>query len=103
MGINCYFRLAYKKNSPRVLIPIPLWYSKIQSGSILNLMGIFIYESGCEPTPDAEDGCRKLGVQLTPIDTVLNEGSPNVYVRRLLQGTENITRDRFGKYSRYNS
>lgn len=64
------------------------------------LKGLYIYESGLEPTPDAEDGVKKFGVQLTPIDVALETGSPNVYVRRLLKGNECVTRDRLQEIHR---
>jgi len=64
------------------------------------LKGIYIYESGLEPTPDAEDGVKKFGVQLTPINVVLETGSSDIYVRRLLKGSEHITRDRLSEIHR---
>ena len=45
--------------------------------------GTYVYESGVEPDPDPEDCCRKLGVQLTPLEEILNTDKPTVYVRKL--------------------
>ena len=52
-----------------------------------NLKGIYIIESGYEPTPDPENDKIKYGVQLTPIREVINQYKDgkmgNLYYRKL--------------------
>ena len=51
-----------------------------------HLKGTFVWESGYEGTPDPEDGEIKLGVQLTPIETMFENMSATrsvIFVRRL--------------------
>ena len=62
-----------------------------------DLIGIYAYESSTEPEPDPEDNKRKLGVQLTPIKELLTYKSPDVYVRRLVQGQARITKEKLIK------
>lgn len=46
--------------------------------------GIYLLESGWEPTPDSEDHKHKFGVQLHLLSDVLNvSGAHSVYVRRV--------------------
>ena len=37
-----------------------------------HLKGVYVWESGWEGTPDPQDGDIKLGVQITPIEQILN-------------------------------
>lgn len=46
------------------------------------LQGVYVWESGWEGTPDAEDGQVKFGVQITPIENLLSsEGK--IWIRTL--------------------
>jgi hypothetical protein len=49
--------------------------------------GTYLWESGYEPTPDAESGKRLLGVRLTPIGDV-DVSRCDVYVRRCSVGVD---------------
>ncbi len=51
-----------------------------------NLRGLFVWESSWEGHPDPQDGKLKLGVQITPIQEILQEyqGKGNVFVRQLI-------------------
>ena len=59
-----------------------------------DLKGLYVYESGTEPEPDAEDGKMKMGVQLTRLEEIVNYETPKVYVRRLVKGRERVTIER---------
>tara|TARA_B100000401_G_C52805462_1_gene720886 strand:- start:615 stop:1229 length:615 start_codon:yes stop_codon:yes gene_type:complete len=51
-----------------------------------SLKGYYIWESSYEGTPDPQDGKIKLGVQVTPLDEVLNnckETNSSVFLRRV--------------------
>lgn len=66
------------------------------------LKGTFLWESSYEDEPDPQDGKIKLGVQLTPIETIIknlsvdNVISSKIYVRRLSNydvfSNDNLTR-----------
>ena len=51
-----------------------------------NLKGLFVWESSWEGHPDPQDGKLKLGVQITPIEEVLQsyQGKGHVFVRQLV-------------------
>lgn len=59
-----------------------------------DLTGMFVYESSVEPEPDPEDGQKKFGVQLTPLEEILRVGSPEVYVRKVKKGRDLITEEK---------
>jgi len=48
-----------------VVLKDPTWISK-------DLKGLYLWESSFEGTPDPQDGKIKVGVQLTPMDEVIN-------------------------------
>lgn len=41
------------------------------------LKGIYVWESGWEGTPDPQDGKIKLGVQLTPLEKIIDDSKKN--------------------------
>jgi hypothetical protein len=47
------------------------------------LKGVFVWQSGTAQIPDAEDGKRKIGVQLTPIIDFITTYKGKIYLRRL--------------------
>ena len=61
------------------------------------LKGLFVWESSWEGTPDPQDGKVKLGVQLTSFYQLLNNFEGQIYVRRLLKGSNCISNERLAK------
>ncbi len=55
-----------------------------------SLKGIYLWESGSEPTPDQEDGKTKLGVQITSFHDVFYNYPGKLYVRKLKKGHDQI-------------
>tara|TARA_Y100000591_G_C21854260_1_gene713945 strand:- start:9492 stop:10109 length:618 start_codon:yes stop_codon:yes gene_type:complete len=51
-----------------------------------NLKGLFVWESSWEGHPDPQDGKFKLGVQITPIEEILQayQGKGHVFIRQLI-------------------
>ena len=47
------------------------------------LKGVYVWQSGTAQIPDAEDGKRKIGVQLTPIVDFITTDKGKIYLRRL--------------------
>jgi hypothetical protein len=47
------------------------------------LKGLFVWESSYEGTKDPQDGKIKLGVQITPLEEVINNYQGEVYIRKL--------------------
>jgi hypothetical protein len=47
------------------------------------LKGVYVWQSGTAQIPDAEDGKRKIGVQLTPIIDFITTYKGKIYLRRL--------------------
>jgi hypothetical protein len=47
------------------------------------LKGVYVWQSGTSQIPDAEDGKRKIGVQLTPIVDFITTYKGKIYLRRL--------------------
>lgn len=47
------------------------------------LKGLYIFESGVESIPDAENGRIKFGVQIVPLEKIISEYPGNVYYRKL--------------------
>ena len=47
------------------------------------LKGVYVWQSGTAQIPDAEDGKRKIGVQLTPIVDFITTYKGKIYLRRL--------------------
>jgi hypothetical protein len=47
------------------------------------LKGVYLWQSGTSQIPDAEDGKRKIGVQLTPIIDFITTYKGKIYLRRL--------------------
>lgn len=52
-----------------------------------SLTGVYFLESGSEVIPDSEDGKIKFGVQITDLNTVLQNYTGRVYYRKLQTGT----------------
>ena len=51
-----------------------------------SLKGYYIWESSWEGTPDPQDGKTKLGVQITPLDEILNsckKSNSSIFLRRV--------------------
>ena len=46
--------------------------------------GLYVWESGLEYKPDIEDNKIKLGVQITPINEILNDNKGTAYIRKLI-------------------
>ncbi len=47
------------------------------------LKGVYVWQSGTSEIPDAEDGKRKIGVQLSPIIDFITTYKGKIYLRRL--------------------
>ena len=47
------------------------------------MKGVYVWQSGTAQIPDAEDGKRKIGVQLTPIIDFITTYKGKIYLRRL--------------------
>ena len=47
------------------------------------LKGVYVWQSGTAQIPDAEDGKRKIGVQLTPIIDFITTYKGKIYLRKL--------------------
>jgi hypothetical protein len=47
------------------------------------MKGVYVWQSGTAQIPDAEDGKRKIGVQLTPIVDFITTYKGKIYLRRL--------------------
>jgi hypothetical protein len=47
------------------------------------LKGVYVWQSGTSQIPDAEDGKRKIGVQLTPIIDFITTYKGKIYLRKL--------------------
>ena len=58
-----------------------------------DLKGLYLWESSFEGTPDPQDGKIKLGVQITPIEKVLEMKQESIYVKQLKIGREKLTID----------
>lgn len=48
-----------------------------------NLTGIYLLEAGQECVPDAEDGKKKFGVQITELNDLISRYNGGVYIRKL--------------------
>ena len=60
-----------------------------------SLKGLYVWESSEENNPDPQDGKKKIGVQITPIDEVLSpykRTGGHVYYRKVISG-ENLFTD----------
>jgi hypothetical protein len=56
------------------------------------LKGVYVWQSGTSQIPDAEDGKRKIGVQLTPIIDFITTYKGKIYLRKLrVHFTEDVT------------
>jgi len=56
------------------------------------LKGVYVWQSGTSLIPDAEDGKRKIGVQLTPIIDFITTYKGKIYLRKLrVHFTEDVT------------
>jgi len=62
-----------------------------------SLKGLFLWESSWEGTPDPQDNKIKLGVQITPIYQFLQNFAGQIYVRRLLKGSDLVKNDKLQK------
>ena len=47
------------------------------------MKGVYVWQSGTADIPDAEDGIRKIGVQLTPFLEFVHKYYGKIYLRRL--------------------
>lgn len=54
------------------------------------MIGLYLWESSYEGTPDPQDGKVKLGVQITPLENIIKEKKQLIYVRQLY-GAEKLT------------
>tara|TARA_B100001093_G_C26701614_1_gene959362 strand:+ start:189 stop:782 length:594 start_codon:yes stop_codon:yes gene_type:complete len=57
-----------------------------------SLKGTFVWESSWEGNPDPQDGRIKLGVQITPLQEIIDSyHDKNIYVRKLVKGKCKMT------------
>ena len=57
-----------------------------------SLKGTFVWESSWEGKPDPQDGKIKLGVQITPLQEIIDSyHDKNIYVRKLVKGKDKMT------------
>lgn len=71
----------------------------IKDPEFLNLKGLYMWESGYEGTPDPQDNKIKIGVQITLLDTVINnyKKTGHIFVRKLNCPKELITNEKLKK------
>ena len=55
------------------------------------MTGLYLWESSWHGTRDPQDDKIKLGVQITPLEEVLNERRCTFYIRQLKVGREKLT------------
>ncbi len=59
------------------------------------LKGTFVWESSWEGAPDPQDGKVKLGVQITPLQEIIDSyGSQNIFVRKIDCNENSFSKDR---------
>ena len=58
----------------------PTFMAKTSNLPIENFTGYFVWESSWEGTPDPQDGKVKLGVQLTPLEEVINNNRGKFFI-----------------------
>jgi hypothetical protein len=51
--------------------------------TVPSLKGLYIMESGQEAVPDSENGRKKFGVQVVPLDTIIENYNGRIYLRKL--------------------
>lgn len=56
-----------------------------------NMTGLYLWESNYEGTPDPQDGEVKLGVQITPLEEIVNLRFQKIYVRQLFDDEQKLT------------
>lgn len=61
----------------------PTFMAKTCNLPIENFTGYFVWESSWEGTPDPQDGKVKLGVQLTPLEEVINNNRGKFFIRKI--------------------
>jgi len=55
------------------------------------MTGLYLWESSWEGTPDPQDDKIKLGVQITPLEKILNNKHCTLYIRQLKVGRDKLT------------
>ena len=61
----------------------PTFMAKTCNLPIENFLGYFVWESSWEGTPDPQDEKIKLGVQLTPLEEVINNNRGKFFIRKI--------------------
>ena len=61
----------------------PTFMAKTCNLPVENFMGYFVWESSWEGEPDPQDGKLKLGVQLTPLEEVIQNNRGKYFIRKL--------------------
>jgi hypothetical protein len=61
------------------------------------LKGLYIFESGEEAIPDSENGRKKFGVQIVPLEQVVQNYNGRIYLRRLKCIRDNKFDEKFKK------
>ena len=61
----------------------PTFMAKTSNLPVENFMGYFVWESSWEGEPDPQDGKIKLGVQLTPLEEVINNNQGKYFIRKI--------------------
>jgi len=56
-----------------------------------SMIGLYLWESNWEGTPDPQDGKIKLGVQVTPLEQILSERHQKIYVSQLYNSENKLT------------
>tara|TARA_Y100000590_G_C15733267_1_gene1017789 strand:- start:2840 stop:3493 length:654 start_codon:yes stop_codon:yes gene_type:complete len=79
--IRCFTKSNY--NHIAMVLVNPTFMAKTCNLPEDNFMGHFVWESSWEGTPDPQDGKIKLGVQLTPLEEVINNNKGQVFIRKL--------------------
>ena len=61
----------------------PTFMAKTCNLPVENFVGYFVWESSWEGEPDPQDGKLKLGVQLTPLEEVIQNNKGKYFIRKL--------------------
>tara|TARA_A100001015_G_C14348882_1_gene465953 strand:+ start:154 stop:513 length:360 start_codon:yes stop_codon:yes gene_type:complete len=64
-----------------------------------SLKGLYVWESGWEEKPDPVDNKIKMGVQITPLEEILNSYKNNghCYIRKLINSDKYITSEKLSE------
>ena len=67
-----------------MILKDPTWINE-------SMIGLYLWESNYEGTPDPQDGKIKLGVEITPLENILAERHQKIYVRQLCDSDKKLS------------